>query len=56
MLCDLFDYQVVITEEINAQFGKKAEVSIQAEINHCAETIMCNSTIMKTGRDYGFVT
>lgn len=35
---------------------KKAEVSIQAEINHCAETIMCNSTIMKTGRDYGFVT
>lgn len=31
---------------------KKAEVSIQAEINHCAETIMCNSTIMKTGRDY----
>ena len=35
---------------------KKAEVSIQAEINHCAETIMCNSTIMKTGQDYGFVT
>lgn len=35
---------------------KKAEVSIQAEINHCAETIMCNSAIMKTGWDYGFVT